>query len=294
MTDRTLRLAHLTDAHLPLHGQFTARDLMGKRMFSALNWARSRRAMHRRAAVDAITADIADNAPDHIAMTGDAVNFGLPREFDAAADWLASLGAPGDVSFTPGNHEAIQRGLDVQRAAAFAPFATGDDGRAGFPYLRRRGPAAIIGVSSCISTPPFFAQGEVGAPQREALGRLLREAEGLVRVVLIHHPPTGPVKPRKHLRDREAVCALLAEAGAELVLHGHNHRTQQHWIEGGARRIPVLGAPSASIALAGHDEAAEWRLISIGGDGAAPVIEVERRQLSPDGVVETVGRFRLT
>ena len=53
-TDKnTLTFAHLTDAHLPLHGAFRARELAGKRAFSALNWKRKRHRAHLRRVVDA-------------------------------------------------------------------------------------------------------------------------------------------------------------------------------------------------------------------------------------------------
>ncbi len=48
----------------------------------------------------------------------------------------------------------------------------------------------------------------------------------LVRVVLIHHPPVpGIVSRRKGLADQTAFQSLLARHGAELILHGHTHRT---------------------------------------------------------------------
>ncbi len=47
--------------------------------------------------MDALTALVADmraQNPDHVAMTGDICNIGLPGEFPLAARWLGSLGAP--------------------------------------------------------------------------------------------------------------------------------------------------------------------------------------------------------
>ena len=84
------RIAHFTDAHIPQHGGFRRADLTGKRVFSALNWVRARRREHLKSVADALRADILAQRPDHVAMTGDVVNFGLNREFQAGADWLRS------------------------------------------------------------------------------------------------------------------------------------------------------------------------------------------------------------
>ncbi|QIE56907.1 metallophosphoesterase [Pikeienuella piscinae] len=285
-------IAHLTDAHLPLHGGFSARELLGKRALSALNWARSRRALHLRTIADRLRADVMAHRPDHVAMTGDAVNFGLPREFGGAAEWLAGFGPGEQVSFVPGNHEALVAGVETERDARFAPFIASDRG-AGWPWVRRRGPVALIGVSTAIATPLLYAKGAAGLAQIDGLRAHLSATRGLCRIVLIHHPPTAMSKPRKALRDRKAVAAAIAEAGADLVLHGHNHKSQLSWIDAGAIRIPVLGAPSASTPPGTGHEPAEWRLITISAEGRGHRIEILRRAVTATGEFADRGRFSL-
>ncbi|MFV0473311.1 MAG: metallophosphoesterase family protein [Pikeienuella sp.] len=286
-------IAHLTDAHLPLHGGFHARELCGKRALSAANWLRRRRRLHLREIADRLRADVLAHAPDHVAMTGDAVNFGLAREFPLAAEWLGGFGPADRVSFTPGNHEALTGGWRRPCEAAFGPFITGDDGAAGWPWLRRRGPVALIGLSSAIPTPPFFAQGEVGPAQVERLRAHLAATRGACRIVLIHHPPTEMSKPRKALRDRAATAAAIAAEGAELVLHGHNHRNEMSWIDGRDGRVPVLGAPSASCPAGTGHAPAEWRLLTIREEGEGWRVEILRRALGDDGAFVDRGRFSL-
>ena len=65
--------------------------------------------VHRREILDLITQDIVKQKPDHIAVTGDLVNLGLPEEFLRAADWLHHLGSPDKVTAIPGNHDAYVR-----------------------------------------------------------------------------------------------------------------------------------------------------------------------------------------
>lgn len=288
-------LAHLTDLHLPLHGGLRARELVGKRALSAANWRRSRRRTHNPDIAALVAEDIKALAPDHVAVSGDVVNFGLPREFEAGAAWLTRLGLPMSVSFVPGNHEAIHRGHEAACTDAFRPFTTGDDGDSGFPFLRVRGDIALIGVSSSIATAPLLAQGAVGPGQLAALAGVLRQTKGLARVVIIHHPPAGYCKPRKGLRDAQAFCAVLAAEGAELVLHGHNHRAQQAWIEvSSGPRIPVVGAPSASVGFGFKDDPAEWRLINVASAAKGFDIAIRRRRITRDGAVEDIGEVTLS
>ncbi len=55
--------------------------------------------------LDRILADLAAQAPDHVAVTGDLTNIGLPQEHINALAWLESVGAPERVSVIPGNHD---------------------------------------------------------------------------------------------------------------------------------------------------------------------------------------------
>ena len=68
------------------------------------------------------------------------------------------------------------------------------------------------------------------------------------RVLLIHHPPVVHKRSEEHnLLDRAELCKLLARTGAELVLHGHDHRDEVAYLDGpNGTRIPSIGAGSAS------------------------------------------------
>jgi 3',5'-cyclic AMP phosphodiesterase CpdA len=119
----------------------------------------------------------------------------------------------------------------------------------GFPTLRVRGPLAVVGLCSAVPTPLFQAGGRVGPDQlarlEALLGRLGRA--GLFRMILVHHPPErGVVSRRRELRDSAGLRDILARAGAEIVLHGHTHRTHVGALPGPDGAIPVVGARSAS------------------------------------------------
>jgi 3',5'-cyclic AMP phosphodiesterase CpdA len=163
---------------------------------------------------------------------------------------------------------------------------------AAFPYLRARGPVALIGVSTAVPTPPFMATGRLCGPQIARMAALLTEAQAQFRVVLIHHPPV----PRAHLKrlvDAAAFREAIAAAGAELVIHGHDHLRSLAWIDGPRGRVPVIGVPSASAAFGADHDAAGYNIYRIGGHPGGWTCEVTRRGLGADGTVTERERFAL-
>jgi 3',5'-cyclic AMP phosphodiesterase CpdA len=277
------RLAHLSDLHIGPLPKPAVRDLLNKRLTGFLNWQRGRRAHHSMAVLDRLLVDIARALPDHVAVTGDLVNIGLAAEYPPARAVLGRIGEPGHVSLVPGNHDAYMRQTVPQIVLQWRPWFLGDgvdetDGGYAFPYLRRRGPVALIGVNSGVPSPAFFATGFVGARQIAALEDMLEDTrrEGLARVVMIHHPPFD-IGFQKRLNDFDALAAALRRHGAELVLHGHTHKGTTHHLDGPDRPIPVIGVPSASARADGTAEPAAWNLVTIDGGPGNWRVEVERK-----------------
>jgi 3',5'-cyclic AMP phosphodiesterase CpdA len=290
-------LAHLSDPHIsPLPPVRTA-DLIGKRLVGFTNWRLRRSVRHDPAAMAAIERDIKATSPDHIAVLGDLVNICLPAEFPRAAAFLARLGSPHDVTVVPGNHDAYVRAHARTFLSAWRGNLTGDTPSANgepFPFVRRRGPAAFICLSSAVPTLPFLATGTIGRRQLERLSALLRDIkrDGLFRVVLIHHPPAGKRAPHKVLTDASAFREVIASHGAELILHGHDHRRSLLSIPGPRGDVPLVGVPSASAP--GSDELpGGWNLYRIDGATGAWRCEVEMRELASDGSVSAVATHRL-
>lgn len=291
----TITLAHLSDVHLsPVRG-FALRHLNVKRGLGYLNWQRSRRRVHQRPSLDLVVADIKAHQPDHIAVTGDLINLGLPAEYAAALTWLEGLGPSNNVTVVPGNHDiytalrgdpGVARWADYMSADAWGMrFAEG--GRDGFPFVRRLGPAALVCLNSAVATPPFVAAGHLGEAQIAALARILDRLahEGVMRIVLIHHPPlTGQAPRRRALRDAAQLEHVLAEHGAELVLHGHNHcdcNIDFVWKRG---HIPIVGIASASASrVHRHEPLGRYNLLSISQSQDSVRVECLTRGLDPTG-----------
>lgn len=265
-------LAHLSDPHLPPLPTPRFGDLAGKRALGYLNWTRNRHKFHRRDVLDALLADVQAHAPDQIAVTGDLVNLALAAEFEPARAWLESVGSPERVAVVPGNHDAYVRITRHRFAETFDDYLRGDAPGGGrpFPFLRRRGPLALIGVTSAVPTPPLMATGRLGPSQLDALDRILNElsAAPVFRVLLIHHPLRSNSRV-KRLTNSKPLLALLAKHGVDLILHGHDHVHSTIWVDGPGGAIPAVGVPSASAVAHGRYPAAAYNLFSIARDGAA-------------------------
>jgi 3',5'-cyclic AMP phosphodiesterase CpdA len=305
MTD-SITLAQLSDVHIaPLRG-FALRHLNVKRGLGYLNWQRSRRRVHLRPSLDLVVADMNAQQPDHVAVTGDLINLGLPAEYEGARAWLEGLGSPQDVTVIPGNHDiythvhghpGVERWADYMRSDAWGA-TLGREGPDGFPFVRKIGPVVLICLNSAEKTPPFVAAGRLGERQIAALADILKRTgeEGLVRVVLIHHPPLpGQAPPRRALRDAVALERVLAEHGAELVLHGHNHRDSHLDLAWAKGRIPVIGVASGSSGRVHKDEPlGRYNLLHITRTDTGASIECVTRGLDASGrFVEQVDRRRL-
>jgi len=291
-------LAHLSDPHLPMP---TARpgQLLNKRATGYANWWRNRVHLHVPEALAGVVADITEQKPSHIALTGDLVNVSLPEEFRRAARWLESLGPPDRITVIPGNHDVYvpipwDEGLGLwgaYMAGDGQPPAKGFDV---FPTLRRRDGVALIGLSTGVPKPPLLATGDLGPAQIARAEQLLVEAgrEGLCRIVMIHHPPLTDQSRFKHLTDAAAFQAMICKVGCEAILHGHNHRSEIARIAGPRGPVPVLGVTSASAAPGSKYGRARYHLIRIEREGEGWTLKVEIRALradasgcEPDGVL---------
>lgn len=287
-------LAHLSDLHLsePPH----LAELAGKRGLGFINWHRGRKRVFGKDVLDAITRDVKAAAADHVAVTGDLVNFSIAAEYARARAWLETLGPPPAVSVTPGNHDIYVPQARSWPAAFWGDYMRGDDGTGGeFPFVRRRGAVDVIVLCSALPTAPLLATGRLGREQLSRFADALDKSRGRFRVVLIHHPPVS--SRRRHLRrlvDAPEFRRVLAEKGAELVLHGHDHCFSLVWLEGPQRPIPAAGVPSASArGPHGKEDAAGYHLFRIAGAAGRFSCEMVARQRAADGGIRDIERRAL-
>ena len=284
-------LAHLSDPHLTQWSVDKLQLLFNKRLRAWLSWHLSGRRIHLRRILDSMLEDLSGQAPDHIVVTGDLVNLALPQEFENAARWLRNLGPPEKVTVIPGNHEAyvrvpdaegIGRWHDYMRSLAWDSAVSTGVYHDRFPFVRRLGPIAIIGLSTAVPTPLLCGFGLLGQRQLKLLHAILAKLEGenTFRIVLIHHPPVQSVGSyrHRHLVDAEHFMNVVADAGAELVLHGHAHVT----CLGRIGKTPIIGVPSASAVKHRYKDAAAYNLYRITHADRHWTLSVETRALSDD------------
>ncbi len=283
-------LAHLSDPHLTHLEGLPAGALMNKRLLGYLSWRRRRCRVHRPEVLDALLADLAVLAPDHVAITGDLTQLGTQGEYQEAAHWLPRVGPPERVTLVPGNHDAYVAEPWQGTLALWAPYLRSDgvkedgDPAAIFPSLRIREGIALIGLSTAVPSAPWLATGRVGSSQMEALGQLLAEtgAKGLFRVLLLHHPPVpGSIQWRKRLTDAPALAALIAEQGVELVVYGHGHHSCQHWLPTPSGRAPAVGVRSASALTERPGRLAQYHVFHIRAPSSVPRLSLSVRQYAP-------------
>lgn len=297
------RLAHISDLHIPPLPEVQGRDLWNKRWLGFWNWQLKRRKRHSREALGLILADLKAQAPDHIAVTGDLINLALPEEFARAAALLAEIGPPDRVSVVPGNHDAYVSVPWDQGLGLWAPYMTGREGmpmdrERRFPFVREvaaseaqsQAPGAakivLIGVSSAI--PSFWgrAVGRVGIRQSNAMTEALHHyGDGSwLRVVLIHHPPLfGQAGFGRGLVDNFSLGSIFQLAGAELLLHGHNHRRSLRRLKTRYHGTAyAIGAASASSpGQIGHQMPASYHLIEVWRTGQHYRVDLIARGLNP-------------
>jgi 3',5'-cyclic AMP phosphodiesterase CpdA len=280
------RLAHISDLHLSQLPPFTWGQLANKRLLGYLSWRLHRGRSHLCTILDALVRDLRTVNPDHVVITGDLVNLALPAEFAQAGVWLRRLGPPDWISVVPGNHDALVAVLPGDGWDHWRAYTTSDaDADAGdggdFPFLRRRGPLAIVGLSTAFPSPPGWATGRLGPDQLARLDHLLERlgSEGRCRVLLAHHCPIdGISRPRKRLIDAAQLRHCIARRGADLILHGHEHVFSFGQIAGRDGAVAVFGTPSASRSSARPEFAAQYHLYEIRGSAGQWQAVVESRR----------------
>ena len=293
----TISIAHFSDVHLgPLPAGAAFHDFRAKRLLGAMSWHWKRKQQHDPEIANALRADILAHKPDHVVFTGDGVNIASPREFPPLLEWMKPFGTADFLSFVPGNHDAYVKTNQTQTLNLLQPYMLGEmRAEQPFPYVRLRHNIALIGLNSAIPRGFLSAEGLLGRNQREALRTKLAElkGKGFYRLVMIHHPPLiGIATKLRSLIDAPELTSILQDAGAELVIHGHNHLRQLNWLQSGTGRIPVIGVPSAS--MAGERHPAEWNLYHIAREGGRWQTQVTiHRWSGPNKSFQSAAAFML-
>ncbi len=292
-TGKSFVLAHISDPHFACVEHMQKRDFLTKRLLGYLRWKLKRQSEQNSELLTILHQDLQRTKPDHIVITGDLTQLGLPAEFAAARAWLQSLGTPDSVTIVPGNHDTYIQTQWQETFACWLKYMVADnqsqpaeaitrlDGV--YPSLRIRGPIALIGINTAYPSRLHLADGTIGSEQLKKLETLLERIadQHLFRIILIHHPPLQDViSRRKSLTDASSLRMLLERQGAELVLFGHTHKTIYGTLEAASAGIPVMGAPAASSLSTIDGQQASYFLYEIASTAKGWKIHMQERIFS--------------
>lgn len=262
-----MRLAHLSDIHIHNLENVRPWRFLNKRVTGGLNLLLGRSGKHDNSVVQKALETASGLGVDHTVVTGDLSNLSLESEFEAARRMLEPFSA--NLSVIPGNHDYYTRG--AVRAGRFEsyfkPWMQSDVPHGGeqvYPYVKLIGDdVALLGINSCVSSPPTFAIGRVGDAQQARLEGLLENdaLKGRFLVAATHHHLVLPkyTNPRKEffrqMRDAEQVRAILTRGGVGLAIHGHNHQHGLFALErpdGGTTWVSEAGSTSVATFKDAH------------------------------------------
>lgn len=301
-----MRIAHCSDLHLLSLEGAKALDFANKRWIGGLNLLSNRGRHYHAEVFEAMVDDFNRSAIDHVVVTGDITNLAFDGEFRFARAFFDRIElGPEHVTVIPGNHDAYVAEGGRFFSEHFAPYSSADadwawpvdnpkDLQASWPRVRVRGDLAVIGLSTSLATPWFTAYGRIGRGQLERLESALADPRlaGKLRLVAIHHPPAGPRARSiiRGLRDRGEFARVLAEAGAELVLHGHEHVDMREELPGPDGPIHVRGIQSGTYEAGKLPRRARYRIYELGPAGSRPAIvsdslrvwDPDRAKFTPD------------
>jgi 3',5'-cyclic AMP phosphodiesterase CpdA len=248
-----LRFLHCSDIHLLSLRGVGPHRFLNKRLTGGVNLMLKRGKHHSGALFERVSEFARELAVDRVVITGDLSNLALEREFEHIAEQLDAIGRP--VTVIPGNHDAYTRGSVRSRRfeTMLGHYMYGEREGPGdehyYPFVQRFDEVALVGVSTAQASLPLYAVGSVGSAQLARLERMLAllDEEGLTRIVLIHHPVmVGEAKRRHDLLDIGPFGEVIERHGAELILHGHEHRAIEGTISGPDGPVPVHGISSAT------------------------------------------------
>ncbi len=254
----SLRILHFSDLHLPVpHGSFrTPEAFHPKRIVAALNFALRRSAKYADAhqKLHGLHEFLRREPVDYILFTGDTLNFGLQREYTAAAPRLAetlALARCGALA-VPGNHDLYTPASLVHHRKYFAPLVRSDlpaDATStGYPLLRWMGDNAVaIALNSSRPNFNFWnSSGRIPALELESLSRLLERPDIATRrhIFLMTHYPFDEAGFFHGLRNSRALLRRLHGRENLVLLHGHNHRPYTYFLPGSS--VPLFCAGSLS------------------------------------------------
>ncbi len=255
-----MRILHLSDLHFQIDWRSRSflstglQGILGRIELHAMG--RQKRFMRVKAQIEQALDDAHALSVDQIVVTGDLTALGHDDEFYAVAEILSPLIEAGKVTIIPGNHDRYLRSINsVGFERIFSSVLKSELPEyavlGGYPFVHFVGERlALVGIDSTqVRGWGHYFWGRIGAPQLDALRRLLSDPRMQKRTVVLlsHHGPIGlsGTLNRWHteLVDGVALNQLAHEHHA-VILHGHLH--QRLWHRAQHHHPHVIGGGSST------------------------------------------------
>lgn len=215
--------------------------------------------------------------PDLLVLSGDITQRAKPSQFEAAREFMDSLGAP--ALAIPGNHDIA---LFNVLARLFWPYANYRKAFGADLERVHSGPDLLV---LCVNTtrPYRHKHGEVSAAQIERVALRLKSASvQQLRVVVVHQPIAvqRPEDAVNRVRGHSAALQRWAVAGADIVMGGHIHLPYvcdlSSSVNGLARRLWCVQAGTAVSSRIRREAPNSVNLLEFANDGEVLRCDVER------------------
>jgi 3',5'-cyclic AMP phosphodiesterase CpdA len=256
-----------------------------KRLMGGLNMLLFRRHIMRNEFMPILVEHIIEQKPHAVIITGDLSTTSLDGEFALLRQFLQPLMQQIPIITIPGNHDIYtanaERQQRYQKYFIDCHGPNGNGSSSSYPFVREIGEKLVcIGLNSAVPTGLHGSWGMIDDSQLSKLSNILNSYVDRFRVVLLHHflldVHGHHGLPNRGLRNRDRLLAILANCGAEMILHGHEHACYRYHVLGDQAEIPVFIPGPATLYRPKHKD-----------QGGYQIYEID------DGQLQKVWRFNL-
>lgn len=188
--------------------------------------------------MDALERALASGA-DHLVLTGDLTEDGVPAQFEVLAAVLAESRWPASrVTLVPGNHDYYHDKAAFNEALLGPLRPYRETSRAG--AVMAIAGALLVGVSTAFYQSFTRSAGGMERDGLEAIDVAAREAsrKGVALIIAQHHPPKAhalqPMQWIDGFQQHRELTALLLQHDHAHVMHGHTHTLSDRPVRSGA------------------------------------------------------------